>query len=86
MIFATFLKVSATLFALCFLLGRSAWNDVFMKNQGKQTPRIFVEPARELSVLDEADVLVLGAGPGGVAASIAAARNGASVILVERFG
>ncbi|RRJ94738.1 FAD-dependent oxidoreductase [Opitutaceae bacterium TAV4] len=57
-----------------------------MKNQGKQTPRIFVEPARELSVLDEADVLVLGAGPGGVAASIAAARNGASVILVERFG
>ncbi len=46
----------------------------------------FSEPARELPLLDSADVLVLGGGPGGIAAAIAAARNGASVILVERFG
>ena len=32
------------------------------------------------------DVLVLGGGPAGVAASIAAAREGAQVTLVERFG
>ncbi len=54
--------------------------------QSPRATRTFVEPARELPVLDEADVLVLGAGPGGIAAAVAAARNGASVILAERFG
>ena len=47
---------------------------------------LFQEPARELPVLDHADVLVLGGGPGGIAAAISAARNGARTILVERFG
>lgn len=32
------------------------------------------------------DVVVLGAGPGGVAAAMAAARNGAKVLLIERMG
>ena len=44
------------------------------------------EPARELKVLDHADVLVLGGGPGGVGAALSAARAGARVVLVERFG
>lgn len=38
------------------------------------------------SVIKEYDVVVLGAGPGGLAASIAAARNGAKVLLVDRNG
>ena len=37
-------------------------------------------------VVDQADVLVLGGGPAGYAAAIAAARAGSDVILIERYG
>lgn len=42
------------------------------------------EPARELPVAGTYDVTVAGAGIAGVAAAVAAARNGASVCLLER--
>jgi hypothetical protein len=45
-----------------------------------------VEPAHEIDVIHETDVLVVGSGPGGLAAAIGAARAGANVTLVERFG
>jgi hypothetical protein len=45
-----------------------------------------VEPAREIDVVHETDVLVVGSGPGGLAAAISAARTGVDVALVERFG
>jgi hypothetical protein len=44
------------------------------------------EPARTIEVIHQCDVLVLGSGPGGLAAALAAARTGVSVTLVERFG
>ncbi len=44
------------------------------------------EPAREIDVVRHADVVVVGSGPGGLAAALAAARAGVSVCLVERFG
>jgi hypothetical protein len=44
------------------------------------------EPARAIEVIHQCDVLVLGSGPGGLAAALAAARTGVSVTLVERFG
>ncbi|MDF2720493.1 MAG: glucose-inhibited division protein [Paenibacillus sp.] len=44
------------------------------------------EPARETAVIAHPDVLVVGGGPAGIGAAIAAARNGADVMLVERYG
>ena len=45
-----------------------------------------VQPAREIPIFHEADVVVVGGGPAGFAAAIAASRNGAKVALVERYG
>ena len=44
------------------------------------------EPARQIDVIHQSDVLVVGSGPGGLAAALAAARAGVDVALVERFG
>ncbi|HLY89332.1 MAG TPA: FAD-dependent oxidoreductase [Acetobacteraceae bacterium] len=43
------------------------------------------EPARAIPVLRECDVLVVGGGPSGTAAAVAAARTGADVVLLERY-
>ena len=44
------------------------------------------EPARTTPIKYETEVLVVGGGSAGVAAAVAAARNGAEVMLVERYG
>ena len=44
------------------------------------------EPAKEIPVAGEYDVLVIGAGPAGVAAAITAGREGAKTCLVEPCG
>ncbi|QEC41521.1 FAD-dependent oxidoreductase [Pseudobacter ginsenosidimutans] len=45
--------------------------------------RTIAEPARELTVRKETDVLVIGGGPSGIMAALAAAEDGLNVMLVE---
>ncbi len=53
----------------------------------KQSPvKTITEPARKIKVWREADVVVVGGGPGGVGSAIAAARSGAKTVLIERYG
>ncbi len=49
-------------------------------------PGKFNEPARQISLVQDVDVIVCGAGPAGVAAAITAARAGAKVRLLEVHG
>jgi len=67
---------------LCYNLTRQA--EVMMPDA--EEPRLIQEEARAIRVVDEADVLVVGGGPAGIGAAVAAARSGASTILVERYG
>lgn len=48
------------------------------------TPTIS-EAARQAHVVDKSDVVVVGGGPAGISAAVSAARNGASVTLLERY-
>src|SRR5215472_2162596 len=43
------------------------------------------EPGGQVPVVAETDVLVVGGGPAGQSAAVAAARAGASVTLLERY-
>src|SRR5690606_22761669 len=48
-------------------------------------PAAWTEPEREIPVYAHCDVLVVGGGPSGTAAAVAAARTGADVLLLERY-
>src|SRR3954452_6128599 len=72
--------------------GRDLFTDAGVRDRplppGPATPSIATvsEPAREVPVHEETDVLVVGGGPAGTAAALAARRLGRRVTLVERYG
>jgi hypothetical protein len=47
--------------------------------------RMISDPSKQIPVVDEVDVLVVGGGMTGVAAALSAARMGAKVLVVEQF-
>lgn len=49
-------------------------------------PHTLTEPTRQTAILGEYDVVVLGGGPAGIAAAVAASRAGRSTLLIERYG
>lgn len=53
--------------------------------QRAESPLSIHEPARDVPVYAETDVLVVGGGPAGCAAAASAARLGARVMLLERY-
>ena len=66
--------------------GRAAWFDETERAQGQAHDLGTVqEPARDIPVHDRTEVLVVGGGPAGCAAAVAARRAGARVTLVERY-
>ena len=53
-----------------------------MKDQNK----IITEAQRTIPIIENVDVAVIGGGPAGLTAAVSAARHGAKVTLIERYG
>src|SRR5438067_6520226 len=50
------------------------------------SPRTIEEPARQIPLYGEYEVVVLGGGPAGIVAAASAARAGRKTLLIERYG
>lgn len=77
-----FVKLAALAAATPTSLSAAPDNPPAAAAKGKR----IAEPARELPLAAEADVVVCGGGPAGVAAALAAARQGANTLVLENNG
>ncbi len=77
----SFLKSGATA-----ALGLSLAGDAAADQPPSVDGDVYREPAREVPIVEEVDVVVCGGGPAGVAAALSAARNGARTRLIEVNG
>jgi len=66
-------------------VGPSPEKEITAEQTAAQNANMITEPARQIQVLANTDVLVIGGGPAGTAAAIAASRAGAETYLVERY-
>ncbi len=65
--------------------GLEIFGDNTVRTRAKRPTLTHREAAREIPIFAETDVLVVGGGPAGTSAAIAAAKAGAHVTLVERY-
>ncbi len=65
-------------------LGSDVWEGE-RSDRARKGGGVYREPGREIPVYHRCDVLVVGGGPAGTAAALAAARTGAEVVLLERY-
>lgn len=79
---------SLGLIANKFVEGNNIRSNVQENTNKESSPdeRTILFPAKNIPVIFDADVVVIGAGPAGFGAAMRAARNGLNVVLVERFG
>src|SRR5512133_2431404 len=62
-------------------------NPVIIKDsEDRMQIKQITEPSRETPLYGEYEVVVLGGGPAGFAAALAAGRAGRATILIERYG
>ncbi len=82
----TFVKVGTVGFAVIGARKATHAENHANANNNKTDKRTYRESAKDIPIVDEADVVVCGGGPAGIAAAIAAARTGAKTQLLEVGG